>query len=500
MHQHEAVDAVYDLIPQMAGKDPAEVLSKYAAVNDLAPAQLERLGHVFNTASTCSTLEKDRNGTPYLVDVPKMASAYIRQTGTARAAVSFFDDELPHTKAASAVASDVPRLWAAELPDAWSGRTKAAAQTDLAVASTNHAKEAFWTAVRVAHDAVELQADALQDANTAVTKVAHAINRSDHPGLQLATLRADCAVLVKGASALTEIFLDKVARQVALADAKLTAPSFVLARDRTGQAAQVAAAIDFFKQACSAGACLHEATAKVAELAPKLAVDDARVAPAVRKMATEVQRLGKSCGALKEALAQPKEDSDDRWPKPRAPINFRHEVSRAADDVEKTLGSDDSSAWALAGPLARGGVHGALAARQGLGNLIFNDTPAALREFTSDGTIGRALEPLAAKNKERADGHALDREQIVDATRAMATVQKLMATDEILSTKDPEKVFEAFTTIRRASPEVAGDISLLRIMLRNATDYQGVDIDTATASRRYEQIKPGEKPSRPTRA
>jgi hypothetical protein len=259
----------------------------------------------------------------------------------------------------------------------------------------------------------------------------------------------------------------------------------VLARDRTGMTGQLRGAIDHFKLACTAGACLAEALEKVASLAPVIAQTDPHAAAAVRKMAREVERLGKSAGAFKEAQALPK-PKDDPWPTSVPDSDHAKQLERAGNEFGAALEKDES-AWSLVGPTSRGVAHGALFARQELGNLAFRDAPAAFKQFTRHGDIGQLLEPTAIANKSRAEGHALNREQVASATRAMATVQRLMAQDEILSTKDPEKVFEAFNTIRSASPEVAGDMSLLRIMLRNALDYQGVDIDTASAARKFQQ-------------
>jgi hypothetical protein len=116
------------------------------------------------------------------------------------------------------------------------------------------------------------------------------------------------------------------------------------------------------------------------------------------------------------------------------------------------------------------------------------------------------LARTAGENKERAYNTGLDREQIARDTRAAATLQKLMIKDEILSTRDPEQVWQAFQSIRNASPHVAGDETMLKLLLRQATEIGGLDIDTGGAIRKYDdpRSRPGSKsydkvPSTPDR-
>src|ERR1019366_5228122 len=65
-------------------KDPEQSILKFASTNNLAPAQVEMLGQLFNTAKTLSHLEKSasRGASFPIIDVPKMVSSYLELPDT----------------------------------------------------------------------------------------------------------------------------------------------------------------------------------------------------------------------------------------------------------------------------------------------------------------------------------------------------------------------------------------------------------------------------------
>jgi len=79
MQHHEAIDALEALIPEIRKtKDPEYTLLKHAGSENLAFAQLEKLGQLFNTAKTLTFMDKrtDRGGDFELLDVPGMMQKY----------------------------------------------------------------------------------------------------------------------------------------------------------------------------------------------------------------------------------------------------------------------------------------------------------------------------------------------------------------------------------------------------------------------------------------
>jgi hypothetical protein len=120
-----------------------------------------------------------------------------------------------------------------------------------------------------------------------------------------------------------------------------------------------------------------------------------------------------------------------------------------------------------------------------------------VKEFTRDGELGQMLAPIGEENAATNKGHVLNREQIAKDTRAAALLQKLMIRDEVLSSKDPELVWQAFQSIRNSSPNIANDETMLKLLLRQATEIGGLDIDTGGAIRKYDdpKLRPGFKPT-----
>lgn len=62
--------------------------------------------------------------------------------------------------------------------------------------------------------------------------------------------------------------------------------------------------------------------------------------------------------------------------------------------------------------------------------------------------------------------------------RQATTLQRLMITDDVISKHDPARVRDAFESIRRLNPELAADKDSVRVVLREALQYQGVPLQT----------------------
>jgi hypothetical protein len=80
MNHNEIVSALEKTLPAInASADPESVLLKFASGHNLSPAQLEKLGQVFNTAKTLAYMDKKadaRAGSFALLDVPALLGKY----------------------------------------------------------------------------------------------------------------------------------------------------------------------------------------------------------------------------------------------------------------------------------------------------------------------------------------------------------------------------------------------------------------------------------------
>lgn len=113
MTQRQQIQMLNSIMPEIVeSKDPEATMLKCAKKNNLSPAQLEKLGHVFNSMKTLVGLEKQANrGDSFsIVDVPEMVSKY-----------TTYDPERVLSEKAEEVHSKVDKLtkYASSDPDGW---------------------------------------------------------------------------------------------------------------------------------------------------------------------------------------------------------------------------------------------------------------------------------------------------------------------------------------------------------------------------------------------
>lgn len=473
MKQTDAVEVIYSLLPKMKSAAPEQVMQKYAASRGLSAAQLERLGHVFNTASTLATLEKDRNASPSLVNVPEMVGNYVKETGSAKRASFFAEPEVVKAASAPVAPAEVPNIWGAQREELPSFQTKEAA--DRAPGR----RRIMEHALEYAEQAAEEEVTASSKFAAALDKLARQLVKEEDVEMKFATLKADLAGL--NSEVESEMICGKLAGIMGGLGIRIennalrSAPPVVLHRDRTGFYPQVQAACEHLKVALDAHASLLEA-ARVADNMADLLHGDWAAEHHLGKKAAAIYNLLEAGGILKEALSVKKSDGD---------------IETLIRNIE--TGRQDRSfdepyrASQLIGPMIDRGVASSEKLLSGLNQTYTNTIPGYLDALEPGGAVGKWLEPTATSNQAAAKSMGNARRQIEQDAIAAGNLKKLMITDEILSTKDPEKVFEAFTSIRNAAPEVASDVSMLRLLLRQALETQGVDIDTATAARKFQQ-------------
>lgn len=485
MKQTEAVDVVYSLLPRMKAEDPAQVMSKYASARGLSAAQLERLGHVFNTASTLATLEKDRNGSPALVDVPQMVDGYVRTTGSRKRA-SFFDTEAapeqPMAKAAS------------QLPDVWVERQEALPDFEKqakAVDRRPDQRRVLEQAVDLAERAVEEQATAMSKYAAAVYQTARTIAREEDPYIKFATLIADVQGLSSEAE--SQIYGDKLATElqglgIDVRQNGRQAKPVVLSRDRTGLYDQVREGLNHLKVAVDNHACLLETVKVASDMMAELG-DDWRAGNIAMKAAARIDLLAEAAGIVKEAAPDKKKEygSDDYGRANRYADRAETILkSRENREIDKDTEEEKYRASDVYAPLLGAGFHGALGAARHGAQFYRENIPAYLKYMSPSGPVGQALEPWAEEAGNRAKSQGLQRRQMEQDAIAGAVFKKVYMTDEILSTKPYHQVLEAYQSLRRASPELSTDPSIVRLMLRTAMETQGLDIDSASAARKYQ--------------
>ena len=81
------------------------------------------------------------------------------------------------------------------------------------------------------------------------------------------------------------------------------------------------------------------------------------------------------------------------------------------------------------------------------------------------------------------------------AWRQGAVLQRLLMSDDVLSKMDPSQVASAFQTLRKNSPTQAQDINVVRMLLREALQYQGTPLDQVKTLRQVEGKIPEKIPA-----
>jgi len=479
MHQREATSIVLDLAPELAKGDPATVLSKYSRARNLAPAQLQRLGNVFNTMSVLVQQERGKSASPYLIDVPNMVGDYLENYKALKRASIFDEPEeptpVPQEKAAAEFAVfswlEAPEKQAAELPK----------QSDF----RDYRRE-MELGVHVAREALTSLQELWPRHIGAFNKLAAHLALGDDPALSFNTLLRDYQELTNRGDILNDGgFSDKLARAFSDkgVDVKhLEIQKSVLARDHTGGMQDALKAAALLDEVETLWEVITQGTSLAVAHKDKFATD-MHARRGIEQLLRELRLVAESTGGFKTAAAPQRQEEEQQSPR-RAPSSQSFYGSMADGLAEQT--QPDGSFW-------RAGAYGTGAAAalplevgRGLARGV-GDLPGIWNEFTTEGQTGRSLDALFGEdNRRRAEGDAMDLNRVRQDAESMAVFQKVILSDEVLSRKDPQKVYEAWQTIRKASPEVASDTSILRLMLRTAMETQGVDIDSASAARKFE--------------
>jgi len=95
-----------------------------------------------------------------------------------------------------------------------------------------------------------------------------------------------------------------------------------------------------------------------------------------------------------------------------------------------------------------------------------------------DKVMGGAAKRIAPAAISAFTGGSNDDQRTVDSgmqdARHIAVLQNLMTTDDILAEADPDQVVQIYNTIRSMSPELAGDVNVMRVLLRSAVQHEGI--------------------------
>ena len=475
MTHDSAVRIVVGLVPEIGTQGAEGVLTKYASEQDLPPAQLEKLGQVYNTLRTVSHIDNadndSRGASVPLLDVPEMVVGYA--TGLDREKVahtplsssshdpSIVDlnvalmrdlQDAPIVKAASAPVVDTPTVTKAAYADAImdleidlrdemsklaSNIFVSAPKTDTWERDISHAeKEALYLQplhlVKAAAEFMDEFASphrvklAHHDYDAAITKRAYAItDKAGEAFAKLADVVGTYQVIVK------------MAAETTMRDELTMSPE-----DEAAYQAAVAA-----------------------ELGALPAIEPEQENPEdPEKSVAQTLNENKDLTSSSEGKAEGGKEN------PNAGGGGKDGGGGEETDSEKSTGKGKGSGESKG--KSKGGVSGA--AVMGAVKAPFQAAAGAVQGAASK--ANELLTNVTSKERTNAAQKATD-VSVEDIKRSM-NLRRMIGTDPVLKEADPAEVLEVYNSIAQKNPEIANDMASLRLILREAVTYEGLTLDS----------------------
>ncbi len=458
MTHNAAVQIVVQLAPAIEKSGAEEALLKYAREEDLPPAQLEKLAQTFNTLLTVSHIEKaaDRGSAPTgKIDVPVFVASYAiddRKPATIKTAARATHD--PNSvDLMSAIRMDIAgptlaKAAAAPEPEKAAAKLTRAQLEDVLL---DHDLDAMFTMEAIANtfaktagalDLAAAEADAMHVRSPQMVKAAIdwlcSVTRkqaSRHEG----DLRPRAVPVLSDAASQLVVLTDAMAmRQVIKNAAKAVAPSNgpdAALEEPAGQVPEEES--DFFGQFAQEDTSDKPGGGFL--LSPEQEAAGA---------ADAQSRFDREGGARQGGSGGPPTGGDTKG-----------EGKAQGKDSGGEKGKPD------AGRVSR--IASVLAAPiKGVGSAV-GQGASALDKFLED-----------VVSKERTNTRQRSNDISLADIRRSINVQRMIGTDPVLREKDPREVLEIYNAVAQSNPEVAGDMARMRLILREATSYDGVTLDS----------------------
>lgn len=439
MNHQQAIEVLESLLPRMKEEGrPEQVLLKYASDRNLAPAQLEKMAQIYNTAATLTYLEKseDRGGSFHVIDTPPLLQEYTAYQPVSKAAseTPVSHNPLRFPRAMEKAASAVDELLASLAPEGPS-------ESKLRQLE-EWQKQASAREQEMLGEFIDTTGYRINQAASGILKIARGDNEVSRE-----VLEGDIMYLAgpeSGAWAVERIWgspldldMDKVASERDFSEELRTDPLRLEAmgclRDMLEKRAELEVAVKY-----ASSTMTEEDVDDI--LGAVWGVPSAQVRDATKSRGTPVYsaspgKTGKPVDS--EGEKEPKE-TETRLPPLVTPESPEF---RGIDDLTNWINNKrDKTPWTPIGQV-RG----------------------ILRDSDMKPSINRGQMKIDESRGE---------------TERSLTLARLMQVDPIISEADPEMVQELYNTLQEASPEFVRDPAKLRMALREAVQYESVPLHT----------------------
>jgi hypothetical protein len=468
-----------EIVPQIRNtQDPEGTIVKFAADNNLTPAQVEKVCQSVNILKTLNFMEKsaNRGGTFSIVNPENVLSGYmkpkeiIRDAPLEKAASAEVDPEDVNSwiDAPATEAYDrIPNLFeeAYGVSDDYS--VKLASQIDSLHKEANEFWKKHFDNRDDAQTIGQIKDDYESKARDIFEKLADHIR--SHPDITFANVEEDAMRLfdgsVKEACDMASSYLEQCHVVHERVPEKVLEIK-KLANDRTGLASLMQEAQDAIDMVSNTVAFAK--TAKAAE-ADEPEILDQYGRPASKKKpkkskgdAAKEKRVKDTAQFL--GLSEKKVES-------MSPEQIINKLSPHAGDPASSayLPSQTHSEEDRKTFTSKSDVESFIqnATKNPLKN-IGSSKNLLLEAIGADDTSAKKFKQKAKSTKDKA---------LQDA-RLEAGLQKLMISDPIISEADPDLIKEIYQTLVEHAPDLAQDIGMLRFALREAIQYEGVPPQT----------------------
>lgn len=434
---------IEDIAPSVRrSKDAEGTILKFAHEQNLAPALVQGLGQLYNTAKTLAFLEKagsnGRGDSFPIVDVDKLVAKYLETGNVKKAGIADGTIETWEMSDHDNTGQDLPACFRGLV-------TTPALDTEQVMPTIPAMPKVAASNREATLLALEFQEQFRSDTQEEMAKAASDLAQSlrENPDYTFEQLEAD-ALGYFAENPGIKTLMDKVAAYCGQCRPRVfvkraAGPTVAaLLPDSVGLLMQKIETIDncLFKIA----ACDEFKKEATATLEPPT------------KITPEVEEEWFGSG---------------KQPTPRSDIAAE---SKKVEPSLKPTGDAGGGAQSPRIPARAGGGKGGKP--DGRPSGFFEGANAWLDSIL--GATGKAAVPVV---KGMFGGRNTDQETMdlgMRDARHIAVLQNLLTTDEILSEAEPDRVVAIYNTIRETAPELAGDVNVMRVLLRSAIQHDGI--------------------------
>lgn len=439
---------VDDIAPDIRRtKDAAGTIIKFATEKNLAPAIVQGLGQLYNTAKTLAFLEKtssaNRGDSFPIIDVDEMVQKYLEVGPTKSAGVADGTIDAWELDNPDGSARDLPACFTGLMTPAFVEEKVVNHVPDQSVKRAAFDREIHTAEWQMAEQMVD-------DTNHAISKQASEVAQAlrENPEYPFHQFEADALGYFADLDDM-KTTLDKVAHFCGTCRPRVD----VSVRAKAATETKLLNAFEekLMKKLASIHkdfTLLQTCREFLDELRPKVATmtADPPVEEALREWTVPVG----SGSASSRGQA-----SGESWGAPGPKLM---PASKPTGDAGAGAKGPRKS-----GPSSSGG---------GGGSDLFGTLSGGL-----DKLLGGIKDEATPAIKSMFGGRNQDQELLDNSmrdARHIAVLQNLLTTDEILSEADPDQVVQIYNTIRETAPEIAGDINVMRVLLRSAIQHDGI--------------------------